>query len=147
MAMKAFRQTLAGLQGVTVQVEPLDAEAERDGLVRADLQAEVEAQLRAAGIHLYTQAALFAAAPSTPVLQVDVATIRLDARYGYAIRLELWQGVRLEREPDTRTLGATWAATAIVGTVAAHELPSVAEALRGAVAEFVEDYRAVNPGS
>jgi hypothetical protein len=34
MAMEAFRVTLAGLTAVNVQVEPVNADAERDGLVR-----------------------------------------------------------------------------------------------------------------
>lgn len=42
MALEAFRATLGSLSGVTVQVEPVNADAERDGLLRADLQTDVE---------------------------------------------------------------------------------------------------------
>lgn len=144
MAMKAFRQTLAGLPGVSVQVEPLDADAERDGLAREELQGLVEERLRQAGIRLYSQAALFSAAPGTPVLRVDVATMRLDAHYAYAIRLELWQGVRLDREPEVRALGLTWMAATVVGVVGAAALATVRDAVGAAVDEFVTDHRAAN---
>ena len=44
------KETLRGLLGVTVVVEPLQDSAEQDGLTRRQLQAEVERQLQAAGI-------------------------------------------------------------------------------------------------
>src|SRR5215475_4496436 len=48
------KETLRGLPGVTVVVEPLQDSAEQDGLTRRQLQDEVEHQLQAAGIHLLT---------------------------------------------------------------------------------------------
>ncbi len=52
MALEAFRATLRGLSGVNVQVEPVNADAERDGLLRADLQTDVESALREAGVEV-----------------------------------------------------------------------------------------------
>lgn len=97
IAAEAFRATLAELPGVLVQVEPLNADAERDGLTRDALQADVETALREAGMAAYTQTVLVAQVPGTPVLHVDVMTIHLDDRYAYSVRLELRQAVTLAR--------------------------------------------------
>jgi hypothetical protein len=50
IAAEAFRATLAGLTGVHVQVEPINADAEGDGFLRADVQAHAESVLREAGV-------------------------------------------------------------------------------------------------
>jgi hypothetical protein len=67
LASEAFRAT-AGLTGVHVRVEPINADAERDGLRGADLQADVESTLREGGLAVHAQSALFASVPGTPVL-------------------------------------------------------------------------------
>jgi hypothetical protein len=138
IATEAFRATLAGLSGVHVQVEPLNADAERDGLTRDALQEDAEAALRQAGMAVYTRTALFADVPGTPVLHVDVMTIRLDGRYAYSVRLELWQGVKLVRAPDPWALALTWSAPQLVGTVAAESLAQLRGTVRSEVSEFVE---------
>lgn len=142
MAMAAFRETLAGLSGVNVQVEPVNADAERDGLTRADLQHDVESRLRAVGIRLFTEPELFYAAPGTPVLHLDVMTIRLDGRYAYSVRLELWQAVTLTRDASIRALGLTWSNPQIVGTVSAESLGEVHAAVQRVLDEFIADYGA-----
>jgi hypothetical protein len=139
MAMEAFRETLAGLTGVNIQVEPVNADAEQDGLLRTDLQADVESALREAGIRVFTQPELFAVAPGTPFLHVDVMTIRLNAQYAYTVRVELWQAVTLVRDPGIRTLGCTWNSPQLVGTVTAGRLPEIRRAVRSAVDEFIQD--------
>ena len=44
------RRSLKGLAGVYVMVEPLGAEAERDGLNKTSVQTDAELKLREAGI-------------------------------------------------------------------------------------------------
>ncbi len=139
MAMEAFRATLAGLTAVNVQVEPVNADAERDGLIRYELKADVEARLREAGVAVVDQTRLFADVPGTPVLHLDVMTVRLDARYVYSIRLELWQAVSLARDASIHALAVTWVRPQLVGTVAAENLASVRAAVRSAVDEFAGD--------
>jgi hypothetical protein len=145
LVAEAFRATLEALPGVHVQVEPVNADAERDGLTRAALQAGVEAALLDAGISVFTQTQLFAEVPGTPVLHVDVMTVRLDGRYAYCVRLELWQAVRLVREPDVAALALTWSAPQVMGTVAAEALAGVRDAVRSAVADFAEECRLATP--
>ncbi len=138
LAVEAFRATLAGTTGVNVQVEPLNADAERDGLTSADLRADVESTLRAAGIGILSQAELFLE-PGTPFLHLDVMTIRLDGRYAYSVRLELWQAVRLVGDPSVQTLAVTWSRPQLVGTVSAERLIEIRSAVRAAVDAFVGD--------
>ncbi len=139
---EAFRATLAGLTGVHAQIEPLNADAERDGLTAADLRADVESALRESGLTVYGQSALVADVPGTPFLHVDVMTIRLDGRYAYSVRLELWQAVTLLREPRRSALALTWAAPQVVGTVAAESLAELRDTVRSEVYAFVGECRA-----
>ena len=138
---EAFRTSLAGLAGVHVQVEPLNADAERDGLTRGALQADAASVLRAAGMASYTQAGVIADVPGTPVLHVDVMTIHLDGRYAYSVRLELWQTVVLARAPGTMTLALTWSAPQVVGTVAVEGIAELRDTVRAAVTAVVEECR------
>jgi hypothetical protein len=145
MTLEAFRATLAGLRGVNLQIAPMNADAEQDGLTPADLRAEVESRLREAGIRVFTQAELLSEAPGMPFLHLDVSTLRLDAFYAYAIRLELWQAVRLTRDPTIQCLAVTWSTTGVLGTVRATSLSDARDAVRPVVDEFVSDYLAANP--
>jgi hypothetical protein len=144
---EAFRATLTGLVAVHVQVEPFNADAERDGLRRADLQADVESLLREAGMRVVSQAMLFATVPGTPLLHLDVMTVRLDGRYAYSVRLELWQSVQLVRDASITTLALTWSAPQLVGTVAAEHLDGVRGVVRNIVAGFLDDCQLATPGA
>jgi hypothetical protein len=138
---EAFRATLAGLSGVHVEVEPINADAEADGLVSAEVQADVHSVLRGAGIEVHTPTRLFAEVTGTPVLHVDVMTVRLDGRYAYTVRLELWQAVRLTRDPGLTGLALTWSAPQIVGILAAEHLTELRKSVRSAAESFVEECR------
>lgn len=145
MAVEAFRETLAGLTGVNVQVAPMNADAERDGLTPSDLQTEVESRLRESGIRVLTQTELFSAVAGTPFLHLDVTTLRLNGVYAYSLRLELWQAVRLTRDAAIQSLAVTWSTSGVIGTVRATHLGEVREAVRSMVDEFISDYLAANP--
>ena len=69
------RETLRGLTGVAVVVEPLNAEAEQDGLQQGRLQATVEKQLRAAGIPVLSKET-WSLTPGGPYLYVNVAALK-----------------------------------------------------------------------
>jgi hypothetical protein len=141
IAAEASRATLAGLAGVHVRVEPINADAERDGLTRDALEAAAASVLREAGMASYTQTGVIADVPGSPVLHVDVMTIHLDGRYAYSVRLELWQTVVLARAPGTMTLALTWSAPQVVGTVAAEGIAELRDTVRAAITAFVEECR------
>jgi hypothetical protein len=137
---QGFRTTLTGLDGVHVHVEPVNIDAERDGFTRSAVRDDVESALRSAGLEVYSKTGLFDT-PGTPLLHVDVMTLRLDGRYAYSVRLELWQRVRLVREPRVAALALTWGAPQLVGTVAVERLAELRDAVRSAVAGFIEECR------
>ena len=137
LAARAFRSALAGLRALHVEVEPVNEDAERDGLRRVDLEAAAVAVLERAGLIVVTAPKLFADVSGAPVLHIDVMTIRLDGRYGYSIRLELWQAVRLARLPELQALALTWSAPQLLGTVAAPRLSDLCDTVRDTVTEFV----------
>jgi hypothetical protein len=141
----AFRASLVGLDGVHVEVEPINADTEHDGLTRNSLRAEAEAAVREAGMAVYTPAVLAARAPGKPKLHVDVMTIRLDGRYAYSVRLELWQTVALMRAPSIVVPAPAWSARQVVGTVAAKRLADIVETVRSEVGAFALACREARP--
>ena len=94
------RATLAGLQGVRVIVEEpqpnIQRYAEKYGLTRAQVQADVERRLQQAGIRT-VQGDEWLKTPGRPLLYVNINTHETEKYwYAYDIRLELRQLVLLE---------------------------------------------------
>jgi hypothetical protein len=141
---KDERATLAGLTGVSVGVENMSAEAERDGLTRSALQTDVELKLRLAGIPVLTlmESVL---APNGANLYLNVNMLGDEmGLYAYSIRLELKQRVRLYRDPTVVTPAATWG-TGSVGLVGKVRLTSVRDGVRDRLDQFINAYLAANP--
>lgn len=144
MSAEVLRATLAGLETLHVAVEPVNEDAERDGLRQAALAAAAETALRAHGLSVVDATRLFADVPGTPVLHVDVMTLRLDGQYAYSVRLELWQAVRLLRTDGAQTLAVTWSAPQLVGSVAASRISDLCAVVREAADAFAVECRAAS---
>ncbi len=140
------RETLRGLPGVTVVIEPLQDSAEQDGLTRRQLQDEVEHQLQAAGIHLLTQDE-WRKTPGSPYLYVSVSALKKsNGLYAYSIEVCLNQLVTLLRNQDIQEFAETWE-TREVGAVGKEQLTTVQESVATHVNIFIQDYFSVNPRS
>jgi hypothetical protein len=140
------KETLRGLPGVTVVIEPLQAAAEQDGLTQQQLHADVERQLRAAGIRVLTQEEWRRTAGS-PYLYVNVSALKKSyGLYAYAIEVCLNQVVTLLRAHDIQEFAETWE-TREVGTVGKEQLATVRESVAAHVNIFIQDYFTVNPRS
>src|SRR5262245_42188530 len=140
------KETLRGLPGVTVVVEPLQASAEQDGLTRRLLQDEVEHQLQAAGIRVLTQDE-WRRTPGSPYLYVSVSALKKsNGLYAYSIEVCLNQLVTLLRNQDIQEFAETWE-TREVGTVGKERLATVQESVAAHVSIFIRDYFSVNPRS
>jgi len=138
------RETLRGLAGVAVVVEPLNAEAEQDGLQQRRLQATVEKQLRAAGIPVLSTET-WSVTPGGPYLYVNVAALKKQYElYAYSIEVCLNQLVTLARDRNIRQFAETWE-TREVGTVGSDKLPTVQDSIARHVETFIAAYRTVNP--
>ena len=144
-----MQQTLRGLPGVMVTVEPLLSEVERDGLLTAELRTEIEQQLRRAGIRILT-AEERERTPGKPLFYVNITMWKGRHRgamlYLFSIRIELQQEVFLARDPALRRLVPTWHVGS-VGMASADRLRSIHSFVSDFVTQFIHAYRAVNPQS
>ncbi len=119
-------------------MEDLDADAERDGLTRSQLQTDIELRLRQAGIPVDNHA--------PRVLYVVVNTIKDElGLYGFSIRVEFRRPVHLGRDPSLTTPGVTWSATPLVGIVGSSDLATVRDDVRDLVDQFISAYLEENP--
>jgi hypothetical protein len=138
------RETLRGLPGLTVVIEPMNPSAEQDGLTQRQLQADVEQRLRAAGIRVLTKAE-WQKTPGSPYLYINVAALKKDyGLYAYAIEVCVNQLVALIRNQNIREFAETWE-TREVGTVGTERLLTVRDSVVFHVDEFIRDYFSVNP--
>jgi hypothetical protein len=138
------RQSLKGLKGVNVLVEDLKAEAERDGLKQTSIQTDVELKLRQAGIAVLTKAEA-PAAPGAPCLYISVSTSQSGSLYGFSIKVELKQNVRLDRDPSMWLPGVTTWSVDAVGTVGREKLRNLRDGIKDYVDRFINAYLSVNP--
>jgi hypothetical protein len=138
------RQTLKGLKGVLVVVTGISAEAERDGLKKSDLLADVEDRLRQAGIRVLSRGERFQA-PGLPHLYVRfIDQKRSDMElYAISIAVHLEQQVRLARDAKVLVPAETWGMTGVV-SVGAKELQNVRHLVVEYVDMFIEAMNAAN---
>lgn len=141
---QSARQTLRGIKGVMVVITGISPEAEKDGLKKSDLQADVEARLKQAGIRVLSRAERFQA-PGQPHLYVRfIDQKRSDmALYAISIAVHLEQHVRLTRDAKVLVPAETWGMTGVV-SVGARELQNVRHLVVEYVDMFVEAMNAAN---
>lgn len=140
------RVTLADLSGVHVVVEDVAPGAEREGLTRGGLQAEVEQRLRRAGLRPLTATEALASV-GRPTLTLRVTLLRppdAPQLYVYGVDLALRQQIRLVRDRAVESFALTWSDTREVGAVPAARLSVVRDAVRAKVDQFVTAWRTVN---
>lgn len=138
---EVVRETLKGLPGVNVKVEKLDSGEKRAGFSESTFRTDVELKLRMAGIRVLSDEEQFQT-PGMPWLYLSVSGLHdqpgeLDA---FTIQLQLFQVVLLERNGE-RTGAVTWG-TSVVGR---GRLPSIRNAVKDRVDEFINVWLSVNP--
>ena len=143
---KSNRATLRGLKGIGVLVEQLPPEVENGGLSKDQLQKDVEAKLRAAGIKVLTREEC-AKTPGEPNLyinvNVNIAKTESDI-YPYSLDLLFIQKVSLLRDQKITSYGVTWS-TAGVGSITKTMVSQLRESVREILDIFIKAYRAENP--
>ncbi len=143
---KEQRESLRGIKGIRVVIEHISPDAGRDGLIREQLETDVEWRLRRsgiAGIILRPEEETF----STPYLHVYVNAYkpRDSELYAYNVGVEFRQGVLLPRDLTIKTYAATWKSTEI-GTVAGRKLSNgIKDSVADQIDKFINDYLTVNP--
>ena len=139
-------ESLRGLKGVNVVVEDLQPNIEADGLGRDSIQADVELELRLAGIRVLTEEERLKE-PGCPYLYVNVNSYKDSTiqTYVFSISVELKQDVILMRYLQTVVYGATTWYTSRVGIVRAQMVDDIRDFVKDDVDKFINDYLSVNP--
>jgi len=140
------RDTLRGLREVSVLVEYLPDDVEREGLSQEHLTRDIAVRLRQAGLRVLTISEI-ANSPGAPYLYVAVyplpgPSVNFNA---YAIGLTLKQLVQLSRNPTTEFFATTWEGPAPPTSLSAPSVLDIRTRLSDAVERFIIDYQAVNP--
>jgi hypothetical protein len=139
------KESLRGLAGVTVRVEPLTGTAADDGPDIKAIQADVEQQLKKAGINVLT-AAQVAQEPGSPVLYVEIVAKMHSNTPPYAVKVivALLQNAASARDASLKLREVkTWDAgylTALDPNVLGKTRAMVGDLVN----EFIADWRAVN---
>lgn len=142
--MDVTRQTLRGLSGVYVNVEEVQPNigmhAKRFGLAQDQLRADVERRLRERGIRVLSKDE-WLVAPGRPVLYVCVNTHETERFwYAYDIKIELQQMVRMEANPDVRTLATTWSVS-MTGMTNVGKLQVIRDDVGVLVGKFIDAFK------
>jgi hypothetical protein len=140
------RDTLRGLREVSVLVEYLPDDVEREGLTQEHLKRDIEMRLRQAGLRVLALSEI-ANSSGAPYLYVAVYPITgLSANFNaYAIGLTLKQLVQLSRSPTTEFFATTWEGPAPLSSLSAPNVLDIRGRISDAVGRFIIDYQAVNP--
>ncbi len=141
------RQSLAGLAGVYVAVEPLDDRV-RDLLTVDTLRADVELRLRLADVRVLTKAEWLQAAGG-PYLYLNVNVLPSSSTdpglFAYSVLLEINQDVTLQRDRRIAGTAATWSARGL-GLAGRNRLEeAMRQGVRDLVDKLINAYLAINP--
>lgn len=144
MFVPTGRDTLRGLPGVEVIVEPLAPELEQAGVTGAAIRANVDRQLRAAGITVYATQ-MQNASPAKPYLYVHVSGLPV-ARQGVSlvVRVEVRQTLRSSVTNSNIVNAMTWDQQAVLFALPGSGVQGVLGEIEALVAQFVQDWRAVH---
>ncbi len=144
------QRTLIGLQGVQVIVEELqpnilthDKYLQKAGLTKAQLQKDIEARLRAAGIKVLSPDE-WSKTPGRPTLYLNVNTHESEKYwFAYDIKLELRQVVSLDARPEIKTLANTWGLN-MTGVVNIGTFKVIRDNVRVLVDRFIQAWKKGN---
>jgi hypothetical protein len=140
------KESLKGLQGLGILVEPLDPEIEKAGVSREHLKQEVELKLRQAGIRVLTEKERVEA-PGKPYLYINLNAYswREEVIYGYSLKIDFNQLILLDRDKKIGSFGTTWYSGS-AGMIGANKLKTfIKTELVDTLDKFITDYLAVNP--
>jgi hypothetical protein len=136
--------SLRGLSGVSVFVDQINSEAQRDGLARAQVQTDVELRLRKAGIRVLPNAD--PEVPLFPQLYIKVRAVKRREfnLYAFSITVQVNDFVDLRRKPTRSAVVTVWD-TDTAGSVGTDNIRAVRDSVGDLVDEFVNHYLAQNP--
>lgn len=139
------RDTLRGLREMSVLIEYLPDDVEREGLNREHLQRDIEVRLRQAGLHVLTISEV-AHSPGAPYLYLAIYPITSPQGNfnAYAVALTLKQLVQLSRNPGTELFATTWEGPMQLNSLSDMRMLDIRARIFDALGRFIIDYRDVN---
>ncbi|HKY72989.1 MAG TPA: hypothetical protein VJL88_13800 [Nitrospira sp.] len=140
----AERESLRGLNGVEVRVEPLDSDIEQRGLSEGKLEQDIRQRLQKAGLKVLTERERLAT-PTAAILivRLDTTHDRI-GRFFYSTDLLLTQRVKLETPGAPEVSAVTWKKLGVVSTVADDNVKHLEDQVLRKVDQFIKDYLAAN---
>jgi hypothetical protein len=137
------RNTLRGLKGIYVFVEPLKEELVRDGLTVDAVRTDAELKLRLKGIRVLSEEEWYNE-PGGPHLYIAINALKLKPTntYVFAIYVGLKQGVSLVRSSDIEVFGITWSTWGVGITT---KLQDIRVRIEEHLDRFIDAYMSVNP--
>ena len=139
---------LRAIKEISVNVEPLPRQAEEAGLVRQQLEADVEARFRDAGVTVLEPEVAYERDPQPPELNVSVSCVKIQdgARYAVSTLLQEKENVTPLRDPNLIIVHApTWQQSSLSVVAEGQFRENVTNGLRDRVDSFLKDYLKVNP--
>jgi hypothetical protein len=137
------RESLGGITSVSVTVEKIDKDAERDGLSRDQVQTDVELRLRKANIQIREKTD--SKFPTYPQLYVIVNAVKSNVGiYAFSVDVQVNDVANLTRKPPRLAIVTIWDA-GTTGSVGASNVRKIRESISDVVDQFINDYLAANP--
>jgi hypothetical protein len=140
------KESLRGLNGITVVVLDPSPEVERDVIAKTKLRTDAELKLRQAGIRVVAYEDYVKGEGGTMgLLQLYVGALKWEkAFYACEVQLKLMQPVTLLRDPFNKTFATTWS-TGSLGIFGVAKLEGIRKEVADKLDEFVNSYLAANP--
>lgn len=140
---------LRGLRRMSVVVDPIAAEAEREGVRRTTLQADAELRLRRAGLSIVYDRTYPEDQAATLRVRLDHMRRDLDSGpvHEFRLTLEVVQTVQLSRDPAVQSARPVWSRTMGGTHLTSTLIPAVRDALRQTMEHLLDDMLAANAGA
>jgi hypothetical protein len=134
---------LKDLKAVTVFVEELNPQIEKDGLNAATLKTDTEIKLQNAGIQVLPREELYRIKGSVGLFLKAHVSKYNSAGYVYNVRLSLKEEADLLRTGYLAPLATTWECELSLGLTP--DISEIRASAKGLVDEFIDMYLAANP--
>ena len=145
-ARKFDKDSLAGLPGVGLIIEPVPDLEHSDGLNETELREEIERRFREAGVGILSKDDL-RQAPGYPLLDVSVQAHEIpgqDRVCAFSVAVEVQQIVTLQRSADAEAFSTTWSSRSF-GSVTTDGLGALQGNVLDHIDHFINDWLSVNP--
>jgi hypothetical protein len=139
------KESLRGIAGMFVLVEDIDLDAQKDGLVRGQIQDSVEKHIRAAGIQILSLKTMFES-QAQPYLYVNInASKSADGTYVYNVSVTFRQMAILATAQDRKPRSVITWETSAIGMVERRRMSNeIRSAINSRLDAFIKDFRSAN---